>query len=394
MVTSTLFFNAKQIVTNSSGKLYEIDLIEDASLFIENGKVAWVGKNSNAPAADKTIDCTNKVIIPGFVDSHTHLIFGGDRSDEFAARMAGESYTAGGINFTVEKTRSASDQELRVNASSLIAEMHSTGTTSFEIKSGYGLTLQDEIRLLKLAKEFTQDVTLMAAHVVPKEYIDNRRGYIELIIKEMLPAAQGIAKFVDVFCETGAFSVEEAREILLSAKDLGFECKVHSNQLSRSESVQLARDLGAVSVDHVTYFNDKDLENLRESGIVATLLPATEFSTNSPYPDAKKLIDAGVTLAIATNCNPGSSFTTSMPFCIAIAVREMNFNIEQALWAATRGGALALGNKAGGNLAVGANADFAILDAPSYVHLAYRPGVNLVYATYKNGEVVFSKGGK
>lgn len=393
-MTSTLFSNAKQVITNSSGRLYEIDLIEDASLLVENGKVAWIGPSSNAPAADEIVNCENKVIIPGFVDSHTHLIFGGDRSDEFAARMSGERYTAGGINYTVEKTRSSSDQALRTNAASLISEMHSTGTTSFEIKSGYGLTLQDEIRSLKIAKEFSEDVTLMAAHVVPLEFSDNRSGYVELIINEILPAAKGIAKFVDVFCEAGAFTIDESREILSAAKELGFDCKIHANQLSHSESIQLARDLGAVSVDHVTYFNERDLTDLKESGIVATLLPATEFSTNNPYPDAKKLIDAGVTVAIATNCNPGSSFTTSMPFCIAIAVREMNFTVEQALWAATRGGALALGNHDAGALVTGASADFAIIDAPSYVHLAYRPGVNLVSATYKNGEVVFSKGGE
>jgi imidazolonepropionase len=393
-VASTLLNNAKQIVTNSTGKPYEIDVVEDASLLFEDGLIKWIGNAAQAPKADKTIDCTNKVVIPGFVDSHTHLIFGGDRSAEFAARMAGESYSAGGINFTVEKTRTASDAELRANAAGLIAEMYSSGTTHFEIKSGYGLTLEDEIRSLKIAREFTEDVTLMAAHVVPKEFESNRQGYIDLIINEMLPAAKGIAKFVDVFCETGAFTVDESREILAAARELGFERKIHANQLGQSDSIKLALEINAVSADHVTHFTDEDVKDLADSAIVATLLPATEFSTNSPYPDAKRLINAGLKVAIATNCNPGSSFTTSMPFCIAVAVREMNFSIEEALWSATKGGALALGDNSRGSLQVGGTADFAILDAPSYVHLAYRPGVNLVNATYKNGEVVFSKGGK
>jgi imidazolonepropionase len=393
-VASTLLNNAKQIVTNSTGKPYEIDVVEDASLLFEDGLIKWIGNAAQAPKADKTIDCTNKVVIPGFVDSHTHLIFGGDRSAEFAARMAGESYSAGGINLTVEKTRTASDAELRANAAGLIAEMYSSGTTHFEIKSGYGLTLEDEIRSLKIAREFTEDVTLMAAHVVPKEFESNRQEYIDLIINEMLPAAKGIAKFVDVFCETGAFTVDESREILAAARELGFERKIHANQLGQSDSIKLALEINAISADHVTHFTDEDVKDLADSAIVATLLPATEFSTNSPYPDAKRLINAGLKVAIATNCNPGSSFTTSMPFCIAVAVREMNFSIEEALWSATKGGALALGDNSRGSLQVGGRADFAILDAPSYVHLAYRPGVNLVNATYKNGEVVFSKGGK
>jgi imidazolonepropionase len=393
-VPSTLLRNIKQLVTNSSGAPFQMDLIEDGAVLFEDGIVKWVGQSADAPDSDILIDCSNQVVIPGFVDSHTHLIFGGDRSAEFAARMAGESYSAGGINFTVEKTREATDDELRLNASRLIAEMYSSGTTHFEIKSGYGLTLEDEIRSLKIAREFSEDVTLMAAHVVPNEYAEDRNAYLSLIVEQMLPAAKGIAKFVDVFCETGAFSIEESRTILQAAKNFGFQLKIHANQLSRSNSVALASELSAVSADHVTHFNDEDIKNLCDNEIVATLLPATEFSTNSAYPDAKRLINGGVKVAIATNCNPGSSFTTSMPFCIAVAVREMNFSIEEALWAATKGGALALGDSSRGSLQAYGPADFVILDAPSYVHLAYRPGVNLVDSTYKNGELVFSKGKK
>lgn len=391
-MTKTLFRNAKQIITNSSGVDYEIDVIADASMLVQDGIVSWIGDAGTSPDADEVVDCTNKVLIPGFVDSHTHLIFAGDRSAEFAARMAGENYSAGGINFTVSKTRAASDDDLRENARNLISEMHSNGTTHFEIKSGYGLTSADEIRSLKIAREFTEDVTLMAAHVVPMEFAENRDAYVSLIIDEMLPAAKGIAKFVDVFCETGAFTLEESQQILEAAKAAGFSLKIHANQLQHSDAIMMAGKIGAISVDHCTYLEDEDVNALKS--MVATLLPATEFSTNSPYPDAKRLINAGVRVAIATNCNPGSSFTTSMPFCIAIAVREMNFSIEEAIWSATKGGALALGDSGRGELKVGSRADFVLLDAPSYVHLAYRPGVNLINATYVAGQAVYKKGGE
>lgn len=388
----TLFRNAKQIITNASETDYELGVISNASLLVEDGKIVWIGLAADSPVADEVVDCTNKVIIPGFVDSHTHLVFAGDRSAEFAARMAGENYTAGGINYTVAKTRSASDEELRKNTAELIAEMHSSGTTHVEIKSGYGLTLDDELRALKIAREFTDDVTLMAAHVVPEEFVENRTAYVQLIIEKMLPAVKGLAKFVDVFCEQGAFTESESQEILKAAVSAGFKVKIHANQLQHSNAIRMASELRAVSADHCTYLDSEDIQALQS--MVATLLPATEFSTNSPYPDAKLLINAGVKVAIATNCNPGSSFTTSMPFCIAIAVREMNFSIEEAIWSATKGGALALGDHERGQLKVGSRADLVILDAPSYVHLAYRPGVDLVSATYISGNAVYTKGGK
>lgn len=393
-MASTLFHNAKQIVTNSSEDLYDLAVLENSSLLIKDEKVSWIGASSDAPSADNIFDCTEKVLLPGFVDSHAHLVFAGDRSAEFAARMAGESYTAGGITFTVEKTRAATDEELRRNVAGLVAEMHANGITHFEIKSGYGLTLQDEIRALKIAREFTDDVTLMAAHVVPKAYAHKRSEYVDLIINEMLPASVGLAKWVDVFCETGAFTIEETRKILLAAKKLGFRLKIHANQLGQAETLKLGAELGVTSADHCTYFENSDIEALVNHNVVATMLPATEFSTNSPYPDAQKLIGAGAKVAIATNCNPGSSFTTSMPFCIAVAVREMNFTTEQAIWSATKGGALALDNESLGMLVVGGKADIAVLDAPSYVHLAYRPGVSLIDSTYINGQRVYAKGGK
>ena len=393
-MASTLFHNANQIVTNSSDQLYDLSIIENASLLVNDKKITWMGASADAPKSDNIVDCTNRVLLPGFVDSHSHLVFAGDRSAEFAARMAGESYSAGGIHFTVEKTRAASDEVLRSNISKLIAEMHENGITHYEIKTGYGLTLQDEIRALKIAREFTEDVTLMAAHVVPKEFENNRSEYVDLIINEMLPASVGIAKWVDVFCESGAFFIDESKRILMAAKQLGFGLKIHANQLGQAETLQLAAELSVTSADHCTYLENNDIAALIEKDVVATLLPATEFSTNSPYPDAQKLITAGAKVAIATNCNPGSSFTTSMPFCIAVAVREMNFTTEQAIWAATKGGALALANRDLGKLAVGGFADLVVLDAPSYVHLAYRPGVSMIHSTYISGQRVFTKGGK
>lgn len=391
-MTKTLFHNANQIITNSSERNYELDILKNASLLVEDGKVVWVGASDDAPDSTDTFDCTGKVILPGFVDSHTHLIFAGERSDEFAARMAGETYTAGGINYTVSKTRTASDNELRENAKKLINEMYANGTTHFEIKSGYGLTLEDEIRSLRIAREFTEDVTLMAAHVVPTEFAENRHTYVKLVIEEILPAAKGLAKFVDVFCEQGAFTETESKAILQAAASAGFKLKIHANQLQHSNAILLAKELGTISVDHCTFLDEKDIHALKST--VATLLPATEFSTNGPYPDAKLLINSDVKVAIATNCNPGSSFTTSMPFCIAIAVREMNFSIEEAIWSATKGGALALGDFERGVLKVGSRADFSILNAPSYVHLAYRPGVSLIEATFVSGKAMYKKGRK
>jgi imidazolonepropionase len=316
------------------------------------------------------------------------LIFAGDRSEEFAHRMAGQPYASGGIRTTVRATRAASDVELRDNAKKLIAEFHASGITHFEIKSGYGLDTETELRSLKIAREFTEDVTFLGAHVVPEGV--EREQYIAEVIGPMLAGAREFAKWIDVFCDRGAFNVEESKTILEAGIAAGLKPRMHANQLENLGGIQLAVELGCASVDHCTHLNAEDIVSLSGSETVVTFVPGAEFSTRSPYPDARRIVAVGITVALATDCNPGSSFTTSMPFCIAVAVREMGLTPDQALWAATKGGAMALQNDKG-RLAVGSAADFVVLDAPNHIHLAYRPGVQLVEQTFVAGEKVFER---
>ncbi len=372
---STLVDDIGLLVTNEAGRPER----EDAALVIDDGRVAWIGDSGSAPDADERIDAEGRCVIPGFVDSHSHIVFAGDRSDEFEARMTGQKYAAGGIRRTVGLTRQATDAELATNASRLVAEMRAQGTTTVEIKSGYGLTTVDEARSLAIAKAFTTETTYLGAHVVPAEFADDPAGYVALVTGEMLDACAPHAKWVDVFCDEGAFDVDQARAILEAGMARGLGARMHGAQLAPSGAVRLAVELGAASVDHCTFLTDADVDALAGSATVATLLPGVEFSTRQPYPDARRLIDAGATVALACDCNPGSSFTSSMPFCMAVAVRDMRFSPAEALWSATAGGAAALRRADIGGLAVGQRADLVILDAPSYVHLAYRPGVPLVH---------------
>ena len=368
-----------------------------AAIVIENGRVAWVGDSPRAPDADERIDAGGRCAIPGFVDSHSHLVFAGDRAAEFEARMAGRRYEAGGIRSTVAATRAASDGQLLAGARRLLGEMRAQGTTTIEIKSGYGLTVADESRILSLARALTAETTYLGAHVVPADYSGRRDEYVALVKGEMLDACAPHARWIDVFIDEGAFTVDEARSILTAGIARGLGARVHAGQLGVSGGIRLAVELGAASVDHCTYLADDDVEALAGSagagagaraigdavavwsGTVATLLPGVEFSTRSPYPDARRLLDAGVRVALASDCNPGSSYTSSMPFCIALAVREMGMTAAEAVRAATLGGAQALRRTDIGHLRVGAAADIVLLDAPSYVHLAYRPGVPLVH---------------
>ena len=366
----------------------ELAVIEDAAMVVEDGKVLWLGPAAAAPEADEVVSLGGGCVIPGFVDSHAHLMFASERSEEFAHRMAGKPYSSGGIKTTVQATRAASAQELRENAQRLVAELHASGVTHFEIKSGYGLDVETEARSLEVAREFTEDVTFLGAHVVPAGI--EREQYLTLVTGKMLTEAKKHAKWIDVFCDRGAFSVEESREVLEAGIAAGLRPRMHANQLENLGGVQLAVELDCASVDHCTYLDPEDIAALAGSNTVATLLPGAEFSTRSPYPDARRLVSAGVIVALATDCNPGSSFTTSMPFCIAVAVREMGLTPDQALWAATQGGAMALRNQKG-KLAVGSDADFAVLDAPNHIYLAYRPGVQLVSQTYVGGEKVFER---
>jgi imidazolonepropionase len=381
---STLITGIAELVTadpaQGSGPL---GLLHDAAVVVDAGVIEWVGQAATAPSADRRIDVDGRTVLPGFVDSHAHLVFAGDRSAEFEARMAGTAYDGGGIASTVQATRAASDDALRVRLAARLAEMRAQGTTTVEIKSGYGLTPRDELRVLRLAGEVTPETTFLGAHVVPPEYAGRRDDYVDLVTSDMLAACAPYARWVDVFCEPAsphAFDADSARAVLEAGRQAGLGLRVHANQLSAGPGVGLAVELGAASVDHCTYLTGSDLDALAGGDTVATLLPGVEFSTRQPYPDARRLLDAGVRIALATDCNPGTSFTSSMPFCIALAVREMGMTPAEAVLAATLGGARALRREDIGQVRQGARADLTVLDAPSYVHLAYRPGVPLARA--------------
>jgi imidazolonepropionase len=378
-MSSLLLTGIGELVTNDPAHDgTPLGLVRDAAVVLEGRHVAWVGRRLEAPDGDEVRDLGGRAVIPGFVDSHSHLVFAGDRSAEFAARMSGESYSAGGIRTTVAATRAATDEQLGANASRLVAEMRRQGTTTVEIKSGYGLTIVDEARSLAVARMLTEETTFLGAHVVGPEYAEDPAGYVELVTGPMLVAAAPHAKWIDVFCERGAFDVDQARAILSAGQAAGLRGRLHANQLGPGPGVRLACELGLVAVDHCTFLEDADVSALADSGTVATLLPGVEFSTRSPYPDARGLVDAGVTVALASDCNPGSCYTSSMPLCVALAVREMRLTPAEALWSTTAGGALALGRDDVGVLAPGKRAHLTVLEAPSYVHLAYRPGVPLV----------------
>ncbi|RLV47875.1 imidazolonepropionase [Nocardioides mangrovicus] len=371
-MTSLLVTNVSELTTNGERTLTA------AAFVVERGLVAWVGDAAAAPATDEVQDVGGRAVIPGFVDSHSHLLFAGDRSAEFAARMSGTPYAAGGIRTTVAATRAAADEQLEANLVRHLAEMRRQGTTTVETKSGYGLTVHDEARALAVARRYTEETTFLGAHVVPAEYADDPAGYVDLVTGPMLDAAAPHARWIDAFCETGAFDADQARAVLTAGMDRGLGGRLHANQLTEGPGVRLACELGLAAVDHCTYLAADDVSALRDSGTVATLLPGVEFSTRHPYPDARALVDAGVTVALASDCNPGSCYTSSMPFCIALAVREMGLTPAEAVWSATAGGARALGRDDVGRLTLGARADHVVLDAPSAVHLAYRPGVPLV----------------
>ena len=387
-MSSILVTGATEIVTNDPMHGEGLGVVTDGAMVLEGGSVAWVGSRTAAPAADETVDVAGRTVIPGFVDSHSHIVFAGDRSEEFAARMTGQPYSAGGIRTTVAATRAATDEQLGGQVARFITEMARQGTTTVEIKSGYGLNIGDESRALAVARKFSEETTFLGAHIVAPEYADDPDAYVALVTGDMLDACAGYAKWIDVFCEQGAFDADQARTVLRAGQAAGLAPRIHANQLGHGPGVSVACEVGAAAADHCTYLTDADIDGMAQAGVVATLLPGVEFSTRSPYPDARRLQDAGATVALASDCNPGSCFTSSMPLCVALAVREMGMSPAEALWSATAGGAAALRRNDIGRLAPGANADFAVLDAPSYIHLAYRPGVPLVHSTWRRGRRV------
>lgn len=382
-MSSTAFTNISSLVTNDASQGGgRLGLLTGATVVIEDGLIAQIGK-SLPSGVDQVIDCQDKTLLPGFVDSHSHLIFAGDRSLEFRARSQGEKYSAGGINSTVAATRATSDEDLKLNAQRLLNEALRHGTTTMEIKSGYGLTALDEERSIEIANIFTPETTLLAAHIIPVEFIDNPEGYVDLIISTIIPKTT--AKWIDVFCDQGAFNADQSERILRAGIAHGLLPRIHANQLERGAGVDVAIALRAASADHLSNCSDSDIEALAASTTVATLLPGAEFSTQHEGKLGRRFLDQGATVAIASDCNPGSSFTTSMPFCIAAAVSLLGFSVDEAVEAATLGGAKALLREDIGVIKTGLTADLVLLDAPSYIHLAYRPGVNIVEKTYRNG---------
>ncbi|RFU87849.1 imidazolonepropionase [Streptomyces triticagri] len=392
-MTTTLITNIGSLVTNDETRGDgPLGLIEAAAVVLDGEEIAWTGPAATAPAADTAHDAGGRAAIPGFVDSHSHLVFAGDRTREFNARMSGRSYTAGGIRTTVAATRAASDEELSANVARYLAEALRQGTTTFETKSGYGLTVEDEARALRIAREHTDEVTFLGAHIVSPDYAEDPAAYVALVTGEMLDACAPYARWVDVFCEKGAFDGDQARAILTAGRAKGLTPRVHANQLSYGPGVQLAVELDAASADHCTHLTDSDVDALAQGDTVATLLPGAEFSTRAEWPDARRLLDAGATVALSSDCNPGSSFTSSLPFCIALAVRDMGMTPDEAIRAATAGGARALRRDDVGRIVPGARADLVLLDAPSHVHLAYRPGVPLVTDVWQRGARVVGGG--
>lgn len=365
-----------------------LGLVRDAAVVVgDDGRV--LGVERRGAAADERFDAAGGCVVPGFVDSHTHLVFAGDRAEEFVTRMAGRPYEAGGILTTVGATRSASDEVLVRLAVRRQAEAARHGITHLEVKSGYGLAVEHEERLLRVAARVTDDTTFLGAHAVPAEYAGRPDAYVEQVCGPMLERCAPLARWIDVFCERGAFDAEQSSAVLTAGRTAGLGGRVHANQLGPGPGVQVAVANGAASADHCTHLADADIDALAGGTTVATFLPAADFCTRQPYPNARRVVDAGATIALATNCNPGSSHTVAMGLCLALAVRELGLTVEEALRAATIGGAAALRRSDLGRLVPGARADLAVLDAPSYTHLVYRPGMTLVRATFVAGRRVW-----
>jgi imidazolonepropionase len=372
------------------------DALADVTVAVTGGAISYIGPEGGAPSATDKIDCEGRAVIPGFVDAHTHLVFAGDRSDEFAMRLAGASYqeiaaAGGGILSTVAATRAASEDELVELASERVWRMIAAGATTLEIKSGYGLDLDTELRLLRVARRIGEElpvtvkVTFLGAHSVPPEFKEHRNGYVRVLIDDMLPEVADLADYCDVFVEDGVFSVDEAREIFEAAAELGMGARVHAEQLGHTGGAALAAELGAVSADHLDHVTKEDARALAQAGVAAVLVPGASYTLRSDQAPGPMLWEAGCTVALATDCNPGTSYFEGMGPIISLAVVQMGLTVEQAIWAATRGGALSLGLDDHGLVKEGAVGDLVVLDAPSPAHIPYRPASNLVWRTIKGG---------
>lgn len=391
---STLFTGISELHTVS-----EAGTLDDAAIVVTDGVVSWVGQRSQAPAADDIVDCGGRAVLPGWVDSHTHMIFDGDRSAEFEARMSGGSYEAGGIAVTMDATRSAGESRLEQLLVERIAAARRGGTTTVETKTGYGLNTESEVLAARVASKYADDVTFLGAHLVPPGA--DADAYLDEVVGPMLDGVADYANWIDVFCERGAFDETQSRRVLAAGKDRGLGVRVHGNQLGEGPGVQLAVELDAASVDHVNYLSDADIEALADSETVATMLPACDLSTREPLAPGRRLLDAGATVAIASNLNPGTSYTSSMNFCVTTAVLQQRLSLDEAVRAATFGGAKALrrhdvgggldaqGRPAKGTIVEGAAADLHVLDAPSAIHLAYRPGMPMTWRTFVAGKPAF-----
>ncbi|MEX1126350.1 MAG: imidazolonepropionase [Acidimicrobiia bacterium] len=389
-MTDLLLTGIGRLVTNDGPPLV------GAAVAIENGRITYVGAEADAPSQGPggRIDCEDRAVIPGFVDAHTHLVFAGDRADEFAQRLAGADYTGGGILSTVAATRTASEEDLFRHAARRVRRMIAAGTTTVEIKTGYGLDLETEQRLLRVAQRLAEELpvtirtTFLGAHTVPLEFQHDPDRYADLIVEEMLPAVASDADYCDVFVEEGAFSVDQARQILEAAAVHGLPARVHAEQLSHSGGARLAAELGAASADHLDLATEDDADALAEAAVCAVLTPGASYSLRKPQAPGPMLLDHGVTVALATDCNPGTSYFESTGLVISLACVQMGLTVEQAVFAATRGGAMSLGLEDHGLIKPGGVGDLVILDAPSETHLAYRPATNLVWKTIKGGVVV------
>lgn len=413
--------NAAELVTCSGFKakhgkeMSKLHIIEDGAVVVEDGIIKAVGKTEDIlkkydEKDFQAIDASNKAVLPGFVDSHTHFVFGGYRAEEFSWRLRGDSYMdimqrGGGIVNTVKATREASFEELMETGLKRLDSMLSFGVTTVEGKSGYGLDLETEIKQLKVMDELNKihplDIvkTFMGAHATPVEYKGRTDDYVEFMIEKVMPeiAKQNLAEFSDVFCEKNVFSIEQTRRIQEKAKELGFKIKLHADEIVQFGGAELAAELGAVSADHLLQVSDKGIEDMAKSGVVATLLPCTAFSLRESFAPGRKMIDNGCAVALASDFNPGSCFTENISLVIALATLQMNIRIEEAITAITINAAAALDRADEiGSLDPGKKGDILILEFPSYKFIPYHIGVSTVEKVIKNGKIVFDKnlGGK